>query len=255
MQGDPRPDAVSAGASSVAALSDLLRRRLADQGAPERAAGERRYLHSTLTHVGVGVPALRRTTRELLREHPLDVPARLALVDELWRSDVYELRRAAVEVLVRSAGELDHRHLVVVEHMLRGAQTWALADPLATDVAGVIATSDPRVRATFDRWIIDDALWVRRAALLAWLPVLRADPAQFHGFARHADRVLDEREFFVRKAIGWVLREVGKRAPGAVVEWLEPRTARASGVTMREAVRYLPEADAARLMAAYRSRR
>ena len=67
--------------------------------------------------------------------------------------------------------------------------------------------------------------------------------------------MLDEKEFFIRKAIGWVLREVGKKRPAEVVAWLAPRTGRASGVTMREAVKYLPEADRDRLMAAYRERR
>jgi 3-methyladenine DNA glycosylase AlkD len=64
--------------------------------------------------------------------------------------------------------------------------------------------------------------------------------------------MLEEREFFIRKAIGWVLREVGKRRPRDVISWLEPRVQRASGVTMREAVKYLPPADAERLMGRYR---
>jgi 3-methyladenine DNA glycosylase AlkD len=67
--------------------------------------------------------------------------------------------------------------------------------------------------------------------------------------------MLDEKEFFIRKAIGWVLREVGKRRPDEVVAWLAPRTHRASGVTMREAVRYLPPAARDRLMAAHQEKR
>ena len=67
--------------------------------------------------------------------------------------------------------------------------------------------------------------------------------------------MLDEKEFFIRKAIGWVLREVGKRRPVEVTAWLAPRTHRASGVTMREAVKYLPPADAERLSTAYRQKR
>jgi 3-methyladenine DNA glycosylase AlkD len=58
-------------------------------------------------------------------------------------------------------------------------------------------------------------------------------------FGRYADAMLDEREFFIRKAIGWVLRETGKIRPDEVFAWLLPRAARASGVTIREAVKYL----------------
>jgi 3-methyladenine DNA glycosylase AlkD len=67
--------------------------------------------------------------------------------------------------------------------------------------------------------------------------------------------MLEEKEFFIRKAIGWVLREVGKRRPSEVSDWLAPRTHRASGVTMREATKYLPKPDGERLMQAYRERR
>ena len=67
--------------------------------------------------------------------------------------------------------------------------------------------------------------------------------------------MLEEREFFIRKAIGWVLREVSKKRPELVVEWLGPRTGRASGVTFREAVKYLPPDDRERLAAAFREGR
>jgi 3-methyladenine DNA glycosylase AlkD len=61
----------------------------------------------------------------------------------------------------------------------------------------------------------------------------------FTRFGRYADAMLDEKEFFIRKAIGWVLRETGKTRPDEVYEWLAPRIGRASGVTVREAVKYL----------------
>ena len=236
-------------------LAAALRARLAEHGTPRRAAGEQRYLKSSLTHLGVATPELRRETHRLLREHDLDLAGRVALVTALWKEPVHELRRAGVEILVDSAAQLDASHLALVERLLREARTWALVDPLAINVAGAVVACDPGAQATLDRWITDDDFWIRRSALLAHLPSLRADPSRFAAFATHADRVLDEREFFVRKAIGWVLREVARRTPRAVVGWLAPRTQRASGVTIREAIKHLPEADAARLMAAYRARR
>jgi 3-methyladenine DNA glycosylase AlkD len=66
--------------------------------------------------------------------------------------------------------------------------------------------------------------------------------------------MLDEKEFFIRKAIGWVLRETAKRRPDEVYEWLAPRAHRASGVTIREAVKYLDDARKDALMSAYKER-
>ncbi|MDQ3612610.1 MAG: DNA alkylation repair protein [Actinomycetota bacterium] len=67
--------------------------------------------------------------------------------------------------------------------------------------------------------------------------------------------MLDEREFFVRKAIGWVLRETSKQRPDKVYSWLLPRAHRASGVTLREAVRYLSPEQRDALLAARRGPR
>jgi 3-methyladenine DNA glycosylase AlkD len=64
--------------------------------------------------------------------------------------------------------------------------------------------------------------------------------------------MLDEREFFIRKAIGWVLRETGRKRPELVSEWLLPRAARASGVTVREAVKHLPEREREEILRRYR---
>jgi len=240
----------------VSALHAVLHARLREQGSADRADGERRYLRSELTHLGVPLPVLRRIAQQLLREQQLALPQRLLLVEELWRAPVYELRQAAVQVLVGSSEELDVSHLSLVERLVRQSRTWALVDPLATTVTGSILRRHTEAHPVLDRWIADPDFWVRRAALLAHLGPLRAEPGPetFAPFAAHADRTLDEREFFIRKAIGWVLREAGKRDPALVTGWLAPRTQRASGVTMREAVKYLPADDAERLMRAYRNR-
>lgn len=89
--------------------------------------------------------------------------------------------------------------------------------------------------------------------MLALLPPLRRGAGDFRRFARYADAALDEPEFFLRKPIGWVLRETAKRRPDLVYEWLSPRIARVSGVTLREAVRYLSAAQRDELLTAYQS--
>jgi 3-methyladenine DNA glycosylase AlkD len=67
--------------------------------------------------------------------------------------------------------------------------------------------------------------------------------------------MLEEREFFIRKAIGWVLRDTARRRPSLVAGWLAPRVHRASGVTVREAVKPLPPAVRELLLAGYREKR
>jgi 3-methyladenine DNA glycosylase AlkD len=91
--------------------------------------------------------------------------------------------------------------------------------------------------------------------MLALLKPLRRGDGDFERFGRYADLMLAEKEFFIRKAIGWILRDTGRRRPQLVAEWLAPRVSRASGVTMREAVKPLPAEVRDQLLAGYRERR
>jgi 3-methyladenine DNA glycosylase AlkD len=167
----------------------------------------------------------------------------LEITEALWNTPIHEHRAAAVELLVSFSPVLQHDDIQLVERLCREAGTWALVDPLAIFIAGNLVERFPELTATLDLWSTDPDFWVRRTALLAFLPPLRRGEGDVARFTRYADMMLDEREFFIRKAIGWVLREMSKKRPDLVAEWLLPRAHRASGVTVREAVKYLTEAQ------------
>jgi 3-methyladenine DNA glycosylase AlkD len=238
----------------AAELAGEITEQLAAIGTPERAASERRYLKSELEFLGATVWEIRRVIGAFDRSLSLDRAGVMSLVEELWRPPVHERRMAAVALLERHVADLEVADLALVERLIRASRTWALSDGLATNVIGPLLVRHPDVAdAWLERWARDDDFWIRRTALLAEIEPLR-NGASFERFARHADAMLEEREFFIRKAIGWVLREVSKRRPADVLAFIAPRTGRASGVTMREVVKYLPDA-AAELMAAYRAGR
>src|SRR5579871_2286834 len=210
-------------------------------GHPGRATAQQRYLKSDLEFVGAAVPAVRAAVKTVRAIYPqLDHDAMARLVQLLWDTPIFERRLAAVEVLVSFAPLLEPSDLRLSERLLREAKTWALVDGLAISVVAPLVQRHPDLAATLDAWATDPDFWVRRAALLALLPSLRAGGGEFERFCAYAEAMLDEREFFIRKAIGWILREISKQRPALVYNWLLPRIHRASGVTMREAVKYLP---------------
>jgi len=139
--------------------------------------------------------------------------------------------------------------LPAVAKLLRDCGTWALVDGLACNVAGAIALRDPSSWPLIDAWAADPVFWIRRSALLALLPGIRAGRPDLARFAGYAEPMLAEREFFIRKAIGWVLREISRRDPEWVAGWTARHAREMSGVTFREAVRRLPAGDAERLHA------
>jgi 3-methyladenine DNA glycosylase AlkD len=235
----------------VAELVAEIDAELRAQGSPERAVQERAYLKSRLDHYGVGVPAVRAVAgRVASRRPPLERGDLLALVEGLWAGTVYERRRVAVDLLERCGERLLPADSGLLERLLRDSQTWALVDELAANVAGPLVERHPGLGAVLDGWAADGDFWIRRSALLALLVPLRRGDGDFPRFTRYADAMLEEREFFIRKAIGWVLRDTARRRPDLVCAWLLPRVGRVSGVTLREALKPLSPAQRATLLAA-----
>ena len=234
-------------------LADQLEAELRILGTAERAAQEKRYLKSDLEHLGVTVPALRKAVLAFLRAQPdFDHEDVIGLARALWKRPIHERRAAAVEVLELRKSLLRPEDIKLVEDLLRESRGWALVDNLAASVAGdLVERFAKKLAPVLDRWAKDDDFWLRRSALLALLLPLRRGEGDFERFCRYADGMLEEKEFFIRKAIGWVLRETAKKTPERVVAWLLPRAARASGLTVREACKHLAARDKQRLLVAH----
>jgi 3-methyladenine DNA glycosylase AlkD len=227
-------------------------------GTAARATSDQAYHKSEFAHAGVPVPEVRKLTKAAYKELGGKRATRkdvLELTAALWDSDVYERRLAAVQILEQGAGLLSTEDLVDITLMLRDAPMWSLVDPLSGDIAGRIVLREPAATAkTLDKWARDDDFWLRRSAILALRPGIAAGTPDLDRLSRYADSMLEEKEFFIRKAVGWVLRELAVKDPDYVEAWVAPRTHRMSGVTMREAVRKLPESAAERLTTAYKAK-
>jgi 3-methyladenine DNA glycosylase AlkD len=222
-------------------LAASIESRLREAGDRERAEREKRYLKSELEHVGASVPATRKIVKAAIADHhrALTHEELVELVSTLWGRRVHECRMAAVELLERHREALRPADIELIEQLLRESRTWALVDGLAASVAGDLVQRYPELASTLDRWSADADFWLRRSALLALLLALRRGAGDFDRFGRYADAMLAESEFFIQKAIGWVLRDTSRKRPELVYRWLEPRAARASAVTIREAVKHL----------------
>lgn len=232
------------------ALAAQIDAGLRARAKPERAAGEKAYLKSSLEHYGTSMPAIRSAVLEAVGRGGLAHDDLVALVEALWGVPVHERRAAAVEVMEAHPGVLRADDIVVLERLLRECRTWALVDGLAASVVGPLVEREPALGATLDRWAVDEDFWIRRSALLALLLALRRGGGDFERFGRYADAMLEEKEFFIRKAIGWVLRDTARKRPDLVFQWLLPRAARASGLTVREAVKPLSDEQRDAILAA-----
>jgi len=227
-----------------------------EAGDPSRAEGEKAYLKSDLEFIGTGVPFIRSVAKRFRKEFPaLPHEDLVEVVRTLWRPPVHELRSLAIAILEAYRNQLQADDLGLIEELLRQCNTWAHVDWLAVKVAGELIQRDPNGTEALERWSHDTWMWLRRSALLSLLEPLRAGYGDFETFSRLASGMLAEKEFFIRKAIGWILRDLSRKRPELAYGFLDEHIGEVSGLTLREGSRHLPDQDREALLARYSQRR
>ena len=199
-------------------------------------------MKSELRFHGVDAAQLRGACVAFCADHDLDREQLVAFATALFATDAFDLRSAAVALLERKWKLLVAADVPWLVELARTASCWAHVDWIVTQVIGPLLERDGGLAGAVRTWAADDSFWVRRVGLLAQLRPLRQGAGDFALFAEIAAPMLPETEFFIRKAIGWVLREVSKKRPALVRDFLVEHAAACSGLTWREGSKYLPPA-------------
>ena len=208
--------------------------RLRDGADAGRAAQEKRYMKSSRPHWGLSAPKIDAAIKTL---RPLPERERLDIARALWREEVYDLRIAAARLVARLPATLDAEIWRFVTERMSDLDGWAVADNFA-DAAGPRLIAVPARLDEVELWTANPHLWTRRASLVFTLDWMRAGlpPERMLGWAA---RLVADREWFIQKAIGWWLRELGKRDPARVRAWLDAHGGALKAFARREAEKYL----------------
>lgn len=228
----------SADHALVRAVRDSLRK----QADPVRAAGAQAYMKSSLPSLGVRVPEVRHIVASAVRELPPASAGHLrATVLELWRGSGFrEERYAAIDLTAVRLVAGDLEMLPVYEEIIRTGAWWDFADRVAGGVCGLLLAHPREMSAVLRGWSRDPQLWIRRAAITSQLKAKKATDTAL--LAAVIEPNMADPEFFIRKAIGWALREYAKSDP----EWVRAFVARHAGalspLSKKEALRRTPGA-------------
>ena len=227
---------------SPAEVLQRLREALSQAGDPERALGMQAYMKSRMPFHGVHAPEVRRIATEVFAGISFSTPA-------VWRRTVwgwwsrarFREERYAVVALLRgpaSRAFQDPSALALYGRLITSAAWWDLVDEIAIHCVGpVLRTHPSATRPVLRAWSTDADLWKRRTAIIAQVGAGNAtDPALL---ARCIDPSLGSPEFFVRKAIGWALRQYARVNPTWVRRYVRQNAARLSVLSRREALRHL----------------
>ncbi len=230
--------------SSCAALAKALRRRLGELADPARAPGAQAYMKSAMPFYGLDAKSLRAACKEVFAAHPLATPeAWRAGVLALWREATHrEERYAAIELTgarpYRRAPFQSLEALPMYEEMIVGGAWWDYVDVLAVHrVGGYLLRAHPAaMRRTLLAWAEDGDLWKRRSAILSQIAFKASTDVDL--LERCIAPSLGRREFWLRKAIGWALRQHAWTDPAWVVAYVKRHEDELSPLSKREALKH-----------------
>lgn len=224
----------------------------------ERAVNEKRYLYSDLKHYGVSVWQMDAYFKFHKKElEDLSKKEVVGLVKILWAAPSHEEKSMALRVLQLHKDKLNISDIPFIEILMRESRGWALLDELIIPLMPEILSKDKKAYSVLNKWIVDDDFWVRRSALLAQNLFFRigegGDPKFFFTLARSQfdeewiDKIYTNQlqrkraRFFIRKAIGWALREMSGKKPDIVFKFLKENKNKMSGLSFKEGSRKLPK--------------
>ncbi|HEY8787904.1 MAG TPA: DNA alkylation repair protein [Actinopolymorphaceae bacterium] len=231
------------GSTSVATPDVVLAARaaLAERADPVRAVAMRAYMKSAMPYRGVASPGVKAVVAALVAEHPFT--ARGSWLDaalRLWREAEFREERYV------GLGILAHRHyarwrdssmLAVYEELITTGAWWDFVDVIASHHVGPILLAErTTVTPIVRRWSTSPDMWLRRSSILCQLGAKDAVDLELLTEAIEANA--SEREFFIRKAIGWALRQHAWRDPAWVRAFVDDHP-QLSGLSRREATKHL----------------
>ncbi len=215
--------------------ADLLC-RIRDLADPQYREGSLMVARTSQRVHGVCTPELRRLARDWKRrQRDADAQEVLTLADSLWNGESRDERALGLEILslhpqvVRDlAPDWFDRWRIEIDN-------WAVGDILATRILGPWAAADPGSRLAYLESLIGDRhLYSRRLGLVASVPLNRKGPSHGRWTLRQVDRLIDERDPMITKAVSWALRQMIEHQADAVTEYVESRSGRLAALARRE---------------------
>ena len=228
---------------SMATSADLLAAFVSAQfrtlANPENAGPMAAYMKTSMPFYGVKKPDRLPVYREMKKRFaPATRREYEAGVKALWRRPHREEKYAAIVFARQFDTFISVESLPLYEQLVREGAWWDLVDDIAIHLVGRAQLKQrSRVRPVVRRWIEDEHLWIRRTALLS--QNRHKDETDQRQLFTHCLRRASETEFFIRKAIGWALRDYSYTAPEAVRDFLITNRGRLSGLTFREGAKQL----------------
>ncbi len=212
---------------------------------PERAAGMAAYHKADRSYLGLSNAITGELATQWRKAAP-DQAALVALAQGLWDSNIFEARIAAGKLFLQARMRPDDNVAWGwITSVVPDFDSWAIADAVAQGGQKRLV-QDPSRLEVLEDWTTSDHLWTRRSAFVFALPFCKSrHPSAVEKAARGrvlgwAERLAEDPEWFIQKVIAWWLRDLSKRDPDTVADWLSQQGGRLKPFARKEAARHLP---------------
>ena len=204
---------------------------------PERARQMRAYMKEQFEYLGLPTPTRKALTKDFYAEAGYPDPDIVEdIVEECWQLPYREYKYFAMELMVRMKKKSDHDAIFLYERLITDQSWWDTVDLIAPSLLGHHFHIYPEERMDFiNKWVNSENIWLQRSSILFQLKYKLETDTRL--LASIILKLKDSREFFIRKAIGWSLREYSKTDPGFVIRFVQ--THELSGLSHREALKWL----------------
>lgn len=210
---------------------------------PEHASAMRAYMRDQFDFLGIKTPLRRQLLAQIVQpigKSKFSAPEVLQLADLLWELPQREYQYIAVDLLAQHKKILRLRDVSALIQLAQKKSWWDSVDGLAAvigDIVFLTRARSPDAQDTMDQALLHSSMWVRRIAMthqLGWR--LHTDTARLFSYAL---QLAAEEDFFIRKAIGWALRDYARWQPDQVRDFVKSHQTHFSALSVREALKHL----------------
>jgi len=214
-----------------------LRKAFEEHADPVKAAGAKAYMRNKSEFYGLSSPLRRQLVKEFIVKSGYPPYEQLdELVHYAWAQPQREWQYVAMEIVVKYAKKADQNLLDLAEWMITNKSWWDSVDFVAPNIAGALLKKYPELKMQYiEKWMQSGNLWLQRSCLLHQLRDNKTlDSVLLFNLC---ERLADHPDFFIRKAIGWSLRQYSKAFPETVVDFVNSH--RLNNLSRKEALKVI----------------
>ncbi len=204
---------------------------------PVIAAGQKAYMKNQFDFHGIKTPRRREIQKPFLNKKYLPPKSSMVkTVKTLWSKNEREYQYFAVELALAYANQMERQDISLFEYMITHKSWWDTVDSIAAKLVGSYFIKYPEQRDKYvEKWLKSENIWLQRTAILFQLNY--KDALDTSLLSHIINTLLGSKEFFINKAIGWILRQYGKTNPDWVIDFVNKT--QLDNLSRREALRLI----------------